>query len=68
MGWTNRYPNHGLRDEQMRSVHHVGDRCTDEPIEYEYEYEYRPLRRTEYEYDEIRSPVGQNDSIHPAAE
>jgi hypothetical protein len=35
----------------MRSVQRVGDRCTDEPIEYE--YEYRPLQRTEYECDGI---------------
>jgi hypothetical protein len=28
----------------MRSVHRVGNRRTDEPIE----YEYRPLQRTEY--------------------
>jgi len=48
----------------MRAVHRVGDRCADEPIEYE--YEYRPLRRTDYEYDGIRSPVGQNAGDDPA--
>jgi hypothetical protein len=64
-GWTNGYRNHGLRGEKMQSVHHVGDRCADEPIEYE--YEYRPLQRTEYEYDGIRWPVGPNAAVQPEA-
>jgi len=60
-GWTKGLLNHGLRDGQMRSAHRVGDRCADEQIEYEYEYEYRTHRRTEYENDGSRPPVGQND-------
>lgn len=60
-GWDGRTGdrNHGLRGEAMRSAHRVGDRCVEDSIEYEYEYEYRTHRRTEYEYDGSRLPVGQ---------
>ena len=64
MGWTKEYRNHGLRGEKLQSVHHVGDRCVDVPIEYEYEYRSVGLSTSTMG---IRQPASQNPWVHRAA-